>query len=67
MTNSKISVDPELIESIKKELNLDELKKRAYKRNISFSSKPKSEDDTRVENDFFKTMENQIYKQIARN
>ena len=47
--------------------NLDELKKRAYKRNISFSSKPKSEDDTRVENDFFKTMENQIYKQIARN
>ena len=47
--------------------NLDELKKRAYKRNISFSSKPKSEDDTRVENDFFKTMENQIYKQIVRN
>ena len=40
--------------------NLDELKKRAYKRNISFSSKPKSEDDTRVENDFFKTIENQI-------
>ena len=47
--------------------NLDELKKRAYKRNISFSYKPKSEDDIRVENDFFKTMENQIYKQIARN
>ena len=47
--------------------NLDELKKRAYKRSISFSSKPKSENDTRVENDFFKTMENQIYKQIARN
>ena len=47
--------------------NLDELKKRAYKRNISFSSKPKSEDDIRVENDFFKTMENQIYKQIVRN
>ena len=47
--------------------NLDELKKRAYKRNISFSSKPKSEDDIRVENDFFKTMENQIYKQMARN
>ena len=47
--------------------NLDELKKRAYKRNISFSSKPKSEDDTRVENYFFKTMENQIYKQIVSN
>ena len=47
--------------------NLDELRKRSNKRNISFSSKPKSEDDTRVENDFFKTMENQIYKQIARN
>lgn len=29
MTNSKISVDPELIEAIKKELNLDELKKKA--------------------------------------
>ena len=28
MTNSKISVDPELIEAIKKELNLDELKKK---------------------------------------
>lgn len=47
--------------------NLDELRKRANKRNISFSSKPKSEDDTKTENDFFKTMENQIYKQIARN
>ena len=47
--------------------NLDELRKRANKRNISFSSKPKSENDTRIENDFFKTMENQIYKQIARN
>lgn len=47
--------------------NLDELRKRANKRSISFSSKPKSEDDTRIENDFFKTMENQIYKQIARN
>ena len=29
MTNSKISVDPELIEAIKKELNLDELKKKS--------------------------------------
>lgn len=47
--------------------NLDELKKRANKRNISFSSKPKSDDDTKVENDFFKTMEHQIYEQIARN
>ena len=47
--------------------NLDELKKRANKRSISFSSKPKSENDTKVENDFFKTMENQIYKQIAMN
>ena len=47
--------------------NLDELRKRANKRSISFSSKPKSKDDTRIENDFFKTMENQIYKQIARN
>ena len=47
--------------------NLDELRKRSNKRSISFSSKPKSEDDIRVENDFFKTMENQIYKQIARN
>ena len=47
--------------------NLDELKKRAYKRNISFFFFFKSEDDTRVENDFFKTMENQIYKQIVRN
>ena len=47
--------------------NLDELRKRSNKRSISFSSKPKSEKDTRVENDFFKTIENQIYKQIARN
>ena len=47
--------------------NLDELRKRANKRNISFSSKPKSENDTKVENDFFRTMESQIYKQIARN
>ena len=47
--------------------NLDELRKRSNKRSFSFSSKPKSEDDTRVENDFFKTMENQIYKQIVRN
>ena len=47
--------------------NLDELRKRSNKRSFSFSSKPKSEDDIRVENDFFKTMENQIYKQIARN
>lgn len=47
--------------------NLDELKKRANKRSISFSSKPKSENDIKVENDFFKTVENQIYKQIVRN
>lgn len=47
--------------------SLDELKKRANKRSISFSSKPKTENDTKVENDFFKTMENQIYKQIVRN
>lgn len=47
--------------------NLDELKKRANKRSISFSSKPKLEKDTEVENDFFKTMENQIYEQIVRN
>ena len=47
--------------------NLEELKKRAIKRSISFSSKPKTENDTKVENDFFKTVENQIYTQIARN
>ena len=47
--------------------NLDELKKRANKRNISFSSKPKSDEDAKVENDFFKTMKKQIYKQIVRN
>lgn len=47
--------------------NLDELRKRSNKRSVSFSSKPKSENDTRVENDFFKTIENQIYKQIVRN
>ena len=47
--------------------NLDELRKRANKRSISFFFFFKSEDDTRIENDFFKTMENQIYKQIARN
>ena len=47
--------------------NLDDLKKRASKRSISFSSKPKSENDARVENNFFKTMENQLYKQIVRN
>lgn len=47
--------------------NLDELKKRANKRSVSFSSNPKSENDTKVENDFFKIVENQIYKQIVRN
>ena len=47
--------------------NLEELKKRANKRNVSLSSIPKSENDTKIENDFFKTMENQIYKQIVRN
>ena len=47
--------------------NLDELKKRANKRSVSFPSNPKSENDTKVENDFFKMVENQIYKQIARN
>ena len=46
--------------------NMDDLKRRATLRNISFS-KPKSEEDTKVENDFFKIVENQIYKQIVRN
>lgn len=47
--------------------NLDELRKRANKRSISFSSNPKSINDVKIENDFFQTMEKQIYKQIARN
>lgn len=45
--------------------NLDELKKRANKRNISFSSRPKTANETKIENDFFKTMESQIYQQIV--
>jgi hypothetical protein len=47
--------------------NIEALKKRAMQRNISFSSKAKTESDVKVENDFFKTMEGQIYKQIVRN
>jgi hypothetical protein len=47
--------------------NIEDLKKRAIQRNISFSSKAKTESDVKVENDFFKTMESQIYKQIVRN
>jgi len=44
---------------------LTDLQKRATKRNISLS-KSKSEEDVKVENDFFKAMENQIYAQIVR-
>lgn len=46
---------------------LEELKTRANKRSISFSSNHKSENDVKIENDFFEMMENQIYKQIGRN
>lgn len=46
--------------------NLNNLRTRANKRNVSLSSNKKSVCDTKVENDFFKMMENQIYNQIAR-
>ena len=45
--------------------NLDELKIRTNKRSISFSSNHKSENDVKIENDFFEMMEKQIYKQIG--
>lgn len=45
--------------------NMQNLKKRAMKRNISFSTS-KTIKDAKVENDFFKSMENQIYAQIVR-
>lgn len=46
---------------------LEELKIRTNKRSISFSSNHKSENDVKIENDFFEMMEKQIYKQIGRN
>ena len=46
---------------------LEELKIRTNKRSISFSSNYKSENDVKIENDFFEMMEKQIYKQIGRN
>ena len=46
---------------------LKELKTRANKRSISFSSNHKTENDVKIENDFFEMMEKQIYKQIGRN
>lgn len=46
---------------------LEELKIRTNKRSISFSSNNKSENDVKIENDFFEMMEKQIYKQIGRN
>lgn len=45
--------------------NMHDLRKRAIKRNISFSTS-KTIKDAKVENDFFKSMENQIYAQIVR-
>lgn len=45
--------------------NLDELKIRTNKRSISFSSNYKTENDVKIENDFFEMMEKQIYKQIG--
>lgn len=45
---------------------MNALKERAHQRHISFP-KPKSEKDTKVENYFYKNLENQIYEQIARN
>lgn len=46
--------------------NLEELRKRALKRSISFSSTPKTAEDVKIENDFYKIVENQIYNQIVR-
>lgn len=46
--------------------NLNELKNRAHKRNISYACNPKSENDVKSENDFFKMMKKQIYTQITR-
>lgn len=56
-----------MTKDINKKKNLEELRKRALKRSISFSSAPKTDNDTKVENDFYKIIGNQIYDQIARN
>lgn len=45
--------------------NMQDLKKRSMKRSISFSTS-KTIKDAKVENDFFKSMKDQIYAQIVR-
>lgn len=47
-------------------VKMDELKKRAQKRSISFSSNSKTNKDAKIENEFFSMMQNQIYNQIVR-
>ncbi len=47
--------------------DLDKLRKRANQRVTTLSMNPKNEKETAIEKDFFKTVENQIYTQIARN
>lgn len=46
--------------------NLSELRSRAKRRKMLFSTESKSDNDIMVENDLFKALENQIYEQIAR-
>ena len=48
-------------------IRLEELKKRADQRKHSFPSEVKSANDTKVENNFFRIVEEQIYEQIGRN
>lgn len=46
--------------------DLDKLRKRANQRITTLSMNPKTEKETAIEKDFFRTVENQIYAQIAR-
>ena len=51
--------------SMKTAMDMDNLKKRAMQRRISFSG-PKDEKDIKIENDFFVDLKESIYAQIAR-
>lgn len=44
--------------------NIDNLRKRALKRRISFSAQ-KGIEDVKVENDFFEDVKKQIYNQVT--
>ena len=46
--------------------SLSELRSRAKRRKMIFSTESKSDNDVMVENELFKALENQIYEQIAR-